>query len=197
MTTSRAKIDAQITAFHAESRAHSEANVTRLSRMLGLIAIGFGGLAAVASLLWKDNRTEVLFVAPFVILILWMSCIRILAEMTISGEYQRYYDRRLAELLDSPVQGFRSWQDSAPQRGGRSAANLTIYGFVAIVSLAVVSWCAWEAATTAGWLGWILVGVWTAGTLAIVISAFRLPHLRRAVAADLDAEPQRTGQSTR
>lgn len=179
--------DHRIEVFHAESRAHADANVGRLTRMLGLIAIGFGGLAALSSLLWKDNRTEVLFVAPFIVLILWMSCIRVLAEMSMASEYQRYCDRHLAELIDTKDHRFRSWQDSAPKRGGRSAANLTIYGFLAAVSVAAIAWCSYQAVLISGWIGVVVAAVWAVGVALVIVSASRIPALRRKVRADLNA----------
>lgn len=173
--------------FHAESLAYGEANVSRLSRMLGLIAIGFGGIAGLATLLLAYHRTEVVFVAPFVLLVLWMSCIRILAEMTMASEYQRYYDRHLAELIDTPQHRFRSWQSSAPRRGTYSASNISIYGFLAVASLAGITWCVVRSVQIGGWIGWVLLGVWAVGVVIIVISALRLRALGRHVKADLDA----------
>jgi hypothetical protein len=186
--TDDARRDTLIDIFHAESLAHAEANVGRLTRMLGLIAIGFGGLAALASLLWKDSRTEVLFVAPFVILILWMSCVRLLAEMGMASEYQRYNDRHLADLVDTKDHRIRSWQSSAAARGSRSASNLTIYGFLAIVSVVTIGLCSWQGIAISGWIGAGVAVVWAIAVVLIIISAARIPALRRRVRSDLEAQ---------
>lgn len=172
----------EIDVLHAESLALGSANREHIRAMLGLCVFGFGGLAGLASLLWKDHQIEALYVAPLVILILWMCCIRILAEVVMTSEYQRYFDHRLSELLEDGR--VRSWQDSARPRGQRSLAQRTIYSFLAVVSLFAIVWCGWQSINLDGWI--LVDAIWAGGILLIGFSAWGLRGLRERVRADLE-----------
>lgn len=179
--------DHLIEVFHAESLALGEANVQRLTRMLQLIVIGFGGVAGLATVLLSYKREEVYYVAPFVILLLWMSCIRTLSELYMASEYRAFYDAQLARLLDVDDYRFVSWQQIASSRGTSTVANWTVYGFAGFAALLAIFWSAWRTIDLLGVPGWLLAGVWALGVALIAVSALRLPRLRDGVRADLNA----------
>ena len=102
--------DDRLGVLHAESLALGQANSSRLMRMLELIVIGFGGLTGLGSVLIWNGTLFVYLAAPFVILLLWMSCIRILAEMYMASAYRSYYDTQIRALMkDRNGVGFRSY----------------------------------------------------------------------------------------
>ena len=179
----------RVAVLQAESLALGAANSARLSRMMSLIVVGFGGLTGLATALAAAHRFAYISLgAPLVILLLWMTCIRTLAELYMSSSYRRYFDDQIRSLLgEVDHRGFRSWQESASRRGGGSWANVTLYVFVGVLSIAAIAWSAVQGfAIVDTWLAIVLAIVWTLGSAAIVISALRLPGLSVRVRRDLD-----------
>jgi hypothetical protein len=179
----------RIAVLQAESLALGAANASRLTRMMSLIVVGFGGLTGLATALAAAHRfTYVSLGAPLVILLLWMTCIRTLAELYMTSSYRRYFDDQIQSLLgDVDHHGFRSWQQSASRRGAVSWSNITLYSFVGALSIVAIAWSAVQTfALVDTWLAVVLAVVWSVGSIAIAVSALGLRGLSARVRLDLD-----------
>lgn len=172
---------------HAESLALGEANRSRANRMLGLIAIGFSGLTALAAVLLNQGNDLVFLGAPFVILLLWFTCVRLLTEMYMTSVYRKFYDEQITRFSGTSKSfSYRSWQSSASRRGTTAFANVSLFAFVALSSLLAIGYSAVRSleVADAGWW-WTLVVLWSLGIVAIVVSVSTLPGVMRRIAADL------------